>query len=272
MLWITLLLFCAEDRAALTLQANSTQILQRDNLLLSVVLTIKSESAITVFSHGGGQRFHIELQENDKWVLVGLPQGTFGATGGLLLPGKSTFAEYKALHLRKGGFLFESPGEYRLRAIAKMPWGDIASETVNIIVKDRNEADLKKIEEAKTNLGHLAHGVESPMRANVLALESVGGNIGLTIHDRRMTRTLALGEPWKGESVAKEKVCDWLRKKMDPVSCQHALIQLGIFYIEKKDWDGVFRVSNALEHDTPYRRVLIHELELLRNPPPPEMP
>ena len=92
------------------------------------------------------------------------------------------------------------------------------------------------------------------MAADILALESVRGNIGRTSEHRLMTRTLALEEPWNGESVGKEKVCAWLRTKMDRVSYQFALFQLGIFYRQKENWDGLFRVSQAFEHDSAERR------------------
>lgn len=269
---VAILLFGAEDLAELTLRPNSTEILQRDNLLVRVVLKIKSESAITVFSAGGIDRFRMELLEDDKWVRVGAPQGDGGPGGGLLLLGKSTFVGAKHLHLRKAGFLFEDPGEYQLRAVAKMPWGELASRPVTINVNKRDKVDLKRIADPELRLGHLAHGVESPMPKNILALETVGGNIGRTIKERLMTRTLALEEPWKGESVAKEKVCDWLSKRMDPVSYEHALIQLGIFYRQKKNWDGLFRVSQALLDDSAERRSFEYRLHQLVNPPPPEIP
>ncbi|MFN0019351.1 MAG: hypothetical protein ACKVP0_13890 [Pirellulaceae bacterium] len=272
MLILAILLFGTEDLAELTLRPNTAKILQRDNLMVTVVLEIKSVSAITIFTAGAGDKFRLELREGDKWVVVGAPQGDSMPGGGLLLMGKSTYAETKHLHVRKAGFLFEHSGNHQLRAIAKMPWGDLESKPVTISVGKRDAGDLKRIEDAKLELGHLAHGVESPMPTIVLALESVGGNMGRTIRERRMTRTLALEEPWKGESVPKEKVCGWLKDKMDPVAYEHALFQLGIFYRQKMNWDGLFRVSQAFEHDSAERRSFEYRLRQVLNPTPPEMP
>jgi len=269
---LAILLFGAEDLAELTLRPNVTNILQRDNLLVTVVLEVKSRSAITVFPPKTGDRFRIQMFEDDKWIGVGASQGDGGPGAPLLLMGKSTFSDTKHLHLRKGGFLFENPGEYRLRAIVTMPWGELASKPVTIAVGKRNAHDLKKIEDGGWRLLYLEGGILSPMHPNILALKSLGGNIGRTINERLMTRTLASEEPWKGESVPKEKVCDWLRKKMDPVSYEYALVQLGIFYNQKKNWDGLFRVTEAFEHDSAQRRSLVYELEKVVNPPPPEMP
>ena len=262
MLIFVLILLCGEASAQVTLDSNAKEILQRDNLLLLAVIENKSESALTVFSQPGRpNHIQLELFKDGDWVPVDVPRGDFmPGSGRILLDGMSTYAETKTLQIERWGFVFEAPGTYKLRGVAKMPWGDQASEPLVITVKERSAADLKRIK--ADVLGYLEAGAQAPLPEKLLALQSVGGNIARTIEYSQKTRAVAEETPWKGVTVRREEACDWLRKELDPVSAEHALLSLGNAYRTKKNIDGIFRVLSALPHDSAERRELLYFFRL----------
>lgn len=273
----TLLLLCAnDDLAQLTLVPNTTEILQRDNLLLMGLLENKSESAIAVFSQLSVLAdIRVELLEGDKWgVLRRTGEGGIipGAERRLMM-GKTSYVEFNALFLRgnTGEFLFEKPGKYQLRAVAKMPWGEMPSQPITITVKKRSAADLETIDKHKIDLplALVGGGIELPEKT--LDLRVLGGNIGHTIEQSRMLLALAVKREWEGESVPLEKIPGWLRKKLDPVSSEFALLQLGGYFLGNKDWNGLHYVISNLQNDSIYKHEFTHELKQgikVRFPPP----
>src|SRR4029077_6960709 len=98
-----------------------------------------------------------------------------GMKGNFVLGGETALAECEAIHRRslEGKFLFENPGTYKIRAVAPMPWGELASEPVTIVVKERPLADLKMVEEIPPsdlwNLGRPSFG--GPLPDSLLKLK-----------------------------------------------------------------------------------------------------
>ncbi|MGI8982595.1 MAG: hypothetical protein ACR2FY_25465 [Pirellulaceae bacterium] len=280
---LILMLLTAPDSAKLTLVPNTKEILQRDNLLLLTVLENHSISAVRLFgdmdSFGGWIRHEIQ-DKNGKWVKVkhSVDQiGVFcGARGKCMLDAKSTYAECEAMHRRslKGAFLFETPGTYKIRAVATMPWGELPSEPVTITVRKREETDLQKIESVPPgDLWVLAlPNLETPLPEKLVELKAVGGNIAWTIDQWQMAQAACEGGEWKGTRVTKEKNCEWLRENMAPVAYEHSLEHLGSYYRATKHWEGLSRVVPAMKYDSVKRRGFIRQLELLTKPPMPAMP
>lgn len=276
-----LLLLTAPDSAKLTLVPNTKEILQCDNLLLFTVLENNSISAVRLLGEPRlGGRIRYEVQEKDQWVQV-RPAGDqltipcFLPGNGDLLEGKSTLAECEVLHRRSldGAFLFETPGKYQIRAVAKMPWGDLPSESVTITVGKRAEIALKMIDSVQPkDLWVLAHpSLKRPLPENLLKLKYVGGNIARTIDHWLMAKTVSEGGEWKGTRAAKEQACERLRENMDPVAYEHYLEHLGSYY-EDRDGDSLARVASAMKYDSRKRRGFTERLEFLRTLPTPAKP
>ena len=137
---LILLLLADPDSAKLTLIPNTREILQRDNLLLLTLLENKSISAVKLFGElrSGARWFRYEIQEKGKWVTIRPSSDQLGPSDvvgdGPWLNGKSTYAETEALHRRsmRGAFLFETPGTYKIRAVATMPWGVVGARRVDV--------------------------------------------------------------------------------------------------------------------------------------------
>jgi len=281
---LLLLVPSADDSAKLTLVPNATAILQRDNLLLLSVLENKSISAVHVMldgsDSGGGRIWHEIQDKDDRWVKIKAAVDQMrifcGLRGNLVMPGESAYAECEAIHRRnlKGAFLFENPGTFKIRAVVKMPWGDLPSEPVSITVKERPWSDLEMIESIPPNdlwaLGRPSLG--RPLPESLLELKPVGGNIAHTLEQWEMAEAACEGREWKGAAILKEKNCQWMEKNMDPVAFENSLDALGAYYVGKKHWEGLPRLIDAMQYDSLRRRDLIYHLKLLARPPTPAIP
>ena len=284
MLTLLLLVLSADDSAKLTLVPNATEILQRDNLLLLSVLENKSISAVHVMldgsDSGGGRIWHEIQDKDDRWVKIRAAVDQVsefcGIRGSLVMAGESAYAECEAIHRRslKGAFLFENPGTYKIRAVVKMPWGDLPSEPVLITVKERPWPDLKMIESIPPKdlwaLGRPSPG--RPLPESLLKLKSVSGNIARTMEQWEMAEVACEGGKWRDVDVAKEKSFRWMQKNMDPVAYEHSLDALGYHYLVMKRWEELPRVVNAMKYDSSHKRSFIGQLRVLTRPPTPAIP
>ena len=283
MLTLLLLVLSADDSAKLTLVPNATEILQRDNLLLLSVLENKTISAVHVMGDSEPACGYICHEIQDKggsWIkiMASIDQiGIFcGMKGNFVLNGQSSTAECEAVHRRslKGAFHFENPGTYKIRAVAPMPWGELCSEPVTIVVKERSLAHLKEIEETPpSDLWSLGRpGLGHPLRESLLKLKPVGGNIARTIEQWEMAQAVCEGGKWNGATVLKEKNCKWMQENMDPVALENSLDAVSAYYVSKKHWEGLPRFIDAMQYDSLRRRDLIYHLKLLTRPPTPAIP
>jgi hypothetical protein len=284
MLSLLCLLLAADHPVQLTLIPNATEILQRDNLLLLSVLENRSISAVHVMPDKGedlgGGHICYEIEKDGSWVRItpAFSQIAFlcGLKGKLVLSGESSYAERESIHRRslKGAFLFETPGTYKLRAVAQMPWGEHPSEPVTITVKARPEIDLQAIESV-TPMDLWALGrpsLERPLPENLLKLKSVGGNIAHTLEQWEMAQAACEGGKWKDAVILKEKNCQWMKKNMDSVALEHSLDVLSRYYLSKRHWEALPRCLEAMQYDSSMRRELIYQQKLLARPPTPAIP
>jgi hypothetical protein len=168
----------------------------------------------------------------------------------------------------------ETPGTYKIRVVATMPWGELPSEPITITVRKRDVADLKKIESVPPyDLRALAvPDVELALPEKLLELKPVGGNIAWTIDQWEKMQAAAEGGQWRGIRISKERSCEWLRESMDPVAYEHSLERLGSYYRATKQWEPLSHVVPAMKYDSMKRRGFIYQLELLTRPPKPAKP
>ncbi len=265
---LLVLTLAAEESVVLRLSPNTADVLQCDNLLVLSIIENRNLSAVKMAGELRHGWIRYEIEKDGKWVRVAPTADQIAAPCGIgdapLLKGESTYAECAALHRWsvRGKFLFESPGTYKIRAVATMPWGDIASEPVRIAVKSRDGAGLRKIDSVPPwDLWGLGMpSLEQPLPEELIELKSVGGNIGKTITTWEMVGTACEGGDWKGHKVSKDQACEWLKENLEPVAFEHSMILLGSYYRQKKYWSGLPAVVSSMKHDSMTRQDFLYYL------------
>ena len=87
-----------------------------------------------------------------------------------------------------------------------------------------------------------------------------------------MAQVACEGGKWKDVDVSKEKSCKWMQKNMDTVAYEHSLDAIAYHFVVKKRWGDLPRMLEAMQYDSPRKRSMVHELQVLTRPPTPAIP
>jgi hypothetical protein len=96
-------------------------------------------------------------------------------------------------------------------------------------------------------------------------LREVGGNVGLAIDNALLLQTYAKTRMLDGLDAPRDRICDLLKDRLDPVSWKIALERLGKHFMPG-DREGMFYVASAMPHDSWYRRELLRCVRRLADP------
>jgi hypothetical protein len=239
--------------ARLTLKANATEILQRDNLLVSIVVDNLSDVELQLEPsfEASHSYFRLEVDSDSGWQLRRTMHDEvdpidFGGSGPLTVPPQSEFTEFNWHHLHENRHIFAAVGTYKLRATAKTSAGELVSNTVEVKVGDRSNHDQERIREARTAIYRLETTLKWDTSEILNGLQDVGGNIQTTIRNRNLVREYLRSATIDGKAVLPTQLCETLQKRLDEVSYNAALDHLAWYYIAERDGDGLARVLNAL--------------------------
>ena len=246
------------SRPRLVLATNASRILQRDNLMVRIVLFNPTAAELSVepldadlfMSYG-----RVQIRKGSTWELLNFVVDEnfpmpFGGGGARTISSKAEFAEYSALHRHKKAFVFEEAGKYELRAIAKTSLGELTSNPVTIDVGDRTAIDLRRFEEAGKSLREFEFAsLNRELTDNFTALERIGGNAAATIRAFLLTQEFAKSRRIGAEAVSVNRACDLLKSQMDQVCYENALNLLVSHYVARQDFDSLREIHRHM----PYR-------------------
>lgn len=251
--------------ARLELVANTTTILQRDPLfLISLVHNASTDIHLLREAPQTGDYVALFMRVEGEWRRIPTMEKTRapnkdreGGKKGRAVLSHSSYAEYHAIHRDADAFLFDEPGKYELKAVARTANGELTSKTITVTVEPRLAKDLKRIAAAGKQLDCLEFlTLRWKLPAEIKALEDVGGNIGIAVKYESLLQDLTRSEKIEGREIPWDQLADFFKKHFDSVCWKFALERFASNYIYGAPPHGRSQVAQAMPHDSLWRREL----------------
>jgi hypothetical protein len=257
----------------LELAANNATILQRDPLFLMSLVHNCGDADVRLFHESPGDYAALDLRVEGQWHRIPTLAKTRpaheereGVKKGRLVLSHSSYAEYHAIHREGEAFLFDEPGQYELRAVARTADGELTSKAITITVEARSAKNLQRIAAASEQLQHLQFvTLRTKLPAQIKALEEVGGNIGMAIKNELHLQEITSFEKTLRGDITWGRISDVLNKHFDSLSGKMALERIASTYLYGAAPEGMAEVAQAMPHDSLWRRQLRRFIRLLRS-------
>lgn len=286
----------------LALVPNATTIRQRDPLFVMAIVENRTKLDIRLKyppRKTAGDRFSLVIRGPQKsgwqraWTMCDVASGKAATGEGFgdaeprpvpIVSGVS-YAQHISLHCQRAfvgdfhrreppldfdyEFVFDEPGKYEICAVATTNFGDLTSSPVVITVERRNETEMQRVAEEMKILRRLSD-VSLKWKAEELAklesLQELGGNVGLASKNLLLTRAYLAEGHFNGDKIAADKIGDFVKVKLDPVSSDLAFLRIADCYCIQKNMLDLASLVRTLPHDSDIRRRLLRSLRFPAGP------
>ena len=272
------LLMVAECQVVL--RVNNEEIRRLDPLLVNVVVTNRGlDSAVILRKspHSGSQcHATYELRTPNGWrsvpgmhheedCSVYLPMRNSVPTAGPTLEPKASYAEFETLFLEADEFVFGAAGIVHLRAVVETSEGTIVSRPVKVVVRERSDAQVQRIQKARERrvLGMIGTDwLSSDLSADLKSLKGLDGNIGQSVRNLILLEHVIQGR----KEIGDENAAEFLKQHMKGVDWELGLLVLGTHYRKQNDLKRLTEVVEAMPQLTYRSHPWASHLELLTPP------
>lgn len=266
----------APGKIRVAIATDATELLQCDPIRIQCIITNHTGSDVFLRRHPAlpSYRFvRFEIKRNGQWSWLcvmadirlrhnGNGYGGDGSgSGRLVLDGVSYSECAYAIVDEDGKWVFDSEGQFRIRACVCVGDVDVISNEVEITVGKRSADSLSHAKKMLSTARQLEIvSLQSGLPKNYNELRKCGGNLEeLAKKVGEFEKCLAEREKGGGKDLMVE-VLNRLREGVDAVTYEAFISVLGRSCYERNDIEGLRAIESRMETDSTWRRIFKYEL------------